>query len=80
MVLTLCIRGYLLLAAAAEALGRAVASPQRLVARPGQGSVEWVLITAGLALGVATALAVLTGAINDYFTAIADWLRARRPI
>ena len=79
MVLTLCIRGYLLLAAAADAVGRARAS-QRLVARPGQGSVEWVLITAGLALGVASALAVLTGAINDYFTAIADWLRSHRPI
>ena len=79
MLLTLCIRVYLLLAAAAEALGRACMSRQ-LAARPGQGSVEWVLITAGLALGVASALVVLTGAISDYFTAIADWLRNRRPI
>ncbi len=80
MFLTLCIRGYLLVQAAAQALRRALAAQGRLVAHTGKGSVEWVLITAGLALGVASALAVLTGAINDYFTAIADWLRSHRPI
>lgn len=48
-------------------------------AREGQSTIEWVLIAATLAVGVVAALGVLTGAISDYFTSLANWLSARRP-
>lgn len=72
------LRCYLVLAARADRLTGAVG--HALTMRTGQSSVEWALITAGLAVGLAAVMTVLTGALNEYFTALADWLRLRKPV
>lgn len=46
----------------------------------GQSAVEWALLTSGLALGLVAVIAALTGALNEYFTALAEWLRAHKPV
>ena len=62
------------------AIGRWLASRLALTSRPGQSTIEWVLITSSLAVGIVAALALLTGALTEYFTALAEWLRQRRPV
>ena len=52
----------------------------RLTARAGQSAVEWMLITSTIAVGLAAVLGLLNGAINEYFTALIEWLRAHKPV
>ena len=53
---------------------------RRLTARPGQGAVEYAFLTGAIAVGVAAALAVLTGALADYFQALVDFLNTHKPV
>ena len=62
------------------AIGRWVSSRRALPTHEGQSTIEWVLITSGLAVGIVTILQLLTGALTEYFTALADWLRQHRPV
>ena len=62
------------------AIGRWFSSRLARTSRPGQSTIEWVLITSSLAVGIVAALALLTGALTEYFTALAEWLRQRRPV
>ena len=62
------------------ALGRWLSRRRAPTTPTGQSTIEWVLITSSLAVGIVTILQLLTGALTEYFTAFADWLRQNRPV